>query len=150
MNLKNNLRRAWQWIWGHTYIALMLLVNTKRNNWMYRKACKDADALSQRLNWQRVYIFPNPPDKGPGLRLVTSSMIAEENKHRSKRMKLDIRALLEHSYGWSDKNTSAYENFYRRSKSKRKIRKANRIKKKNIELRKIKVHEPNRTKDSRK
>jgi len=149
MNFKNNLRRAWQWFWGNTYIAIKLHLNGWNNNRMYRNTCKQADILSQRLNWQRVYIFPNPPGKGPGLHLVTSSMIAEENKHRSKKKKLDINMLLLHSYGWADKNTSALENFYRGKNQDRYQLKADEIRVKSIKLRKAKTHGPKRNRDSR-
>lgn len=137
MNIKNNLRRAWQWFWGNTYIAIKLWLIGWSNNRMYRKACENADILSQRLNWQRVYLFPNPPDKGPGIRLVTSAMIAEENKHRSKKQKLEVRALLTYSYGWADKNTSALENFYHGKKKY--VRKAEKVAKKARKLREMPV-----------
>ncbi len=147
MNLKNNLRRAWQWLWGNTFIAIKLQIGTFRNNWAYREICRKADLTSQKLNWQRIYIFPNPKDK-PGFHLVSSSMIAEENRHRSKKLKLDVRALCEHSYGWADKNTSALENFYRGRPRKQK--KADRIGKKATKLRKITVHEPGKPRGRKK
>jgi len=101
----------WRWFIEHAWAPMMYATfNTWYNTFIYRKYCKRSWKLSQRLNGQRVYIFPALNNK-PGMRLVTSSMIAQENRMRSKRKKLNILMLLEHSYGWSDKNTNAHEVF---------------------------------------
>lgn len=107
----NYIRRAWQWLIDRTWAPLMYATfNTWYNTFIYKKYCKRSWKLSQRLNGQRVFIFPKP-DGQNGLHLVTSSMIADENRRRSKKRKLDIRATAQYSYGWSDKNTNAYENY---------------------------------------
>jgi len=145
MLIQNYFRRAWQWTISHTWVPLMYATfGTWYNTHIYKKYCIKADKLTQRLNWMRVYIFPMPDGKR-GLRLVTSSMIAEENKHRSKKRKMDILILMQHSYGWADRNTSALENFYRGKSGQRSQKKADKIKRKAIELRKIPVNDFKRT-----
>ncbi len=121
--IRNYIRRGWQWLIGHTWgyfiqgwqWFMYATFNTWYNTFMYKKYCRRSWKLSQRLNGQRVYIFPKPDGK-QGLHLVTSGMLAEENRKRSKRKRIDIRALALHSYGWSDKNTNAYKVFRKFSK----------------------------------
>ena len=149
MILKNYLRRAWQWLLGYTWYSFKYWLDSQTNNRMYRRTCRDADKLTQKLNWQRVYLFPKPKEEGPGIQLVTTSQLAEANRHRSKKHKFDVKLLLQHSYGWADRNTSALETFYRGvNNSKRAIRKANKIKKRNEKLRQIPVHESDRIRHS--
>ena len=115
--IHNYIHKSWQWLIEHLWAPVMYATfNTWYNTFIYRKYCKRSHKLSQRLNGQRVYIFPKPDGKY-GLHLVTSGMLAEENRKRSKHKKIDIRALLLHSYGWSDKNTNAYEVFCRFDKN---------------------------------
>ena len=107
----NGITWPWRMVIKHAWGPLMYYTfNTWYNTFIYKKYCRRSWKVSQRLNGQRVFIFPNPDGKH-GLRLVTSSMIADENRRRSKKRKLDIRATMQYSYGWSDKNTNAYANY---------------------------------------
>ena len=89
-------------------------------NWYsYKRICKKADKLSRLNRGMRVYIIPGKQGR-TSLALITSVQLAEHNRHCAKNEKIDIPKLALYSYGWADKNQSAYETYVKNRKNENK------------------------------
>jgi hypothetical protein len=85
-------------------------------NWhRYKNICKKADELSRLNRGMRVYIIPGKKGEA-SLALITSVQLAEHNRHCARNEKIDIPKLALYSYGWADKNQSAYEVYVKNRK----------------------------------
>lgn len=115
---KSMIKRFRDWskmIFGSLFTWIRLQLSGILNWYNYKRICKKADKISRLNRGMRVYIIPGKKGK-ISLALITSVQLAEHNRHCAKNEKIDIPKLALYSYGWADKNQSAYEVYVKNRK----------------------------------
>jgi hypothetical protein len=98
--------------------SIRFKINGILNWYSYKRICKKADKISRLNRGMRVYIIPGKQGKA-SLGLITSVQLAEHNRRCAKNEKIDIPKLALYSYGWADKNQSAYETYVKNRKKQK-------------------------------